>query len=87
MSKQITIYSTTHCPYCKSLKSWLEGQDIPFDYKVVDTDPKLMEEYESVRDGQIGVPFTVIKDENGTVEKILGFDKQKFRKALNIPMF
>jgi len=34
--------------------------------------------------GQLGVPFTVIKKEDGQEEKILGFDKTKIDQILQI---
>jgi hypothetical protein len=32
--------------------------------------------------GQMGVPFSTIEYDDGKVEKILGFDRQKFETAL-----
>jgi len=82
MSK-ITIYSTTTCAYCKMLKSYLQSKGIAYDEKLADVDQNLAKElYE--KSGQLGVPFTIIETEDGSEEKILGFDKQKVDLALGI---
>lgn len=79
----ITIYSTATCAYCKMLKSYLQSKEIAYDEKHADQDPKLAEElYE--KSGQMGVPFTVIRTDDGSEEKILGFDRQKIDTVLGI---
>lgn len=79
----ITIYSTATCAYCKMLKSYLQSKGIAYEEKYADQDPKLTQElYE--KSGQLGVPFTIIKKDNGGEEKILGFDRLKIDAALGI---
>ncbi len=80
---EITIYSTATCGYCTMLKSYLNNRDISYEEKHADLDQKLAEElYE--KSGQLGVPFTIIKKDDGTEESILGFDRQKIDMALGI---
>jgi glutaredoxin len=82
MSK-VTIYSTATCGYCKMLKSYLQSKNINYDVKMADEDQNLARElYE--KSGQLGVPFTIIKDEDGKEEKILGFDRPKIDEALDL---
>lgn len=79
----ITIYSTATCGFCKMLKSYLQSKDIPYNEKHADEDQKLAEElYE--KSGQLGVPFTIIEKDDGSEEKILGFDRQKIDAALGL---
>jgi len=80
----ITIYSTTTCSFCHSLKSWLDSQNITYISKVTDEDDAAMAEFMGVNDGMLGVPFTVIKSETGEVTKIVGFDKNKFKETLSL---
>ncbi len=81
--KTITIYSTATCGFCKMLKSYLMSKEIPFDVKMADEDQAIAEElYE--KSGQLGVPFTIITDEDGTEEKILGFDRPRFDEVLGL---
>lgn len=82
MSK-ITIYSTATCGFCKMLKSYLQSKDIAYEEKHADEDQKLAEElYE--KSGQLGVPFTIIEKDDGTEEKILGFDRVKIDQVLGL---
>lgn len=43
-----------------------------------------MEEFLNINDGVMSVPFTVIKNQEGEVTKIVGFDQAKFKKCLFI---
>jgi glutaredoxin 3 len=80
----VTIYSTTTCTFCGALRTWLDERKFSYDYKLIDEDAAMMEEYLAVSDGIIGVPFTVIKNESGETFKILGFDKRKLQNALGL---
>ena len=80
----ITIYSTTTCAFCHVLTAWLDKENISYIKKNTDEDESALTEFMSVNDGNLGVPFTVIKDKNGNLTKILGFDKPKFKQALGL---
>lgn len=79
----IKIFTTTTCPYCKMEKAYLDSKGIKYENTFVDHDEeaakKMIEE-----SGQMGVPFTEITKDDGTVVKILGFDKSKINEALGI---
>lgn len=78
---KITVYSTTTCPYCVMLKRWLDEKDIKYTDYLVDRNPyaaQMMIE----QSGQRGVPFSTIEHEDGTVDKILGFDRARFEQVL-----
>lgn len=82
MSK-ITIYSTATCGYCKMLKSYLQSKDIKYSEKHADQDQEVAKElYE--KSHQLGVPFTIIKKEDGEEVSILGFDRPKIDLALGL---
>ncbi len=78
----ITIYSTTTCSYCHALKAWLDNQKIAYEYKLTDEDDDAMAEFMQVNDGMLSVPLTIIKKDDGSVSKILGFDQPKLKQAL-----
>jgi glutaredoxin 3 len=80
---QITIFSTSTCPYCKMLKDYLTEKNIVFTEKMVDSDDKAREEMVAVSGGFLGVPFVLVT-ENGTKETIIGFDKGKLNSLLGI---
>ncbi len=81
---QITMYSTISCTTCVGLGKWLEQEGFQYQKKMTDSDETLMAEFMNVNDGMIGVPFTVITDDEGTVTKISGYDRGKFKKVLGI---
>lgn len=81
---KVTIYTTTTCPYCKLLKTYLKEKNIPFTEKVIDTDDAARKEMEKISGGFLGVPYSVIVKDDGTEVKIVGFDKGKFNETLGI---
>lgn len=80
---KITIYSTATCAYCKMLKSYLQSKDIAYEEKHADMDQVVAQELFE-KSGQLGVPFTIIETEDGSEEKILGFDRKKIDLVLGI---
>lgn len=81
---QITIYSSTTCPYCKMLKDFLKEKGISFNEKLVDIDEKAKEEMQQVSGGFLGVPFTSIAFDDGRRETVVGFDRGKITSLLNL---
>ncbi len=83
MSKSVTIYSTATCGYCKALKSYLTDKHVEYVEKHADEDQAVAKElYE--KSNQLGVPFTIIKNEDGEEVSVLGFDKPKIDILLGI---
>lgn len=80
---KVAIYTTTTCPYCKLEKEYLDSKGIKYDNIFVDQDPKAAEEMVKIS-GQMGVPFTVITQDDGSKESILGFDKARIDSALRL---
>lgn len=78
---KITIYSTTTCPYCVMLKRWLDDKKIEYTDYTVDKNP-IAAQTMMLESGQRGVPFTTIKHADGSVDKILGFDRAQFEVSL-----
>lgn len=81
---QVTIYSTTTCPYCDQLKDYLKQKNIGFAEKLIDQDEKARTEMEQTSGGFLGVPFIHIRKDDGSSESILGFDKGKLASILGI---
>jgi glutaredoxin len=79
---QITIYSTTSCPYCRMLKEYLKGKSITYEEKLVDQDNTAKDEMEKISGGFLGVPFTVITKDDASRELIVGFDIGKLDNIL-----
>ena len=78
---QVTIYTTTTCPYCQMLKNYLDERKIDYVEKLVDQDEVSRKEMEQKSGGYLGVPFSVVTRDSGEEIKIVGFDKTLFEQA------
>lgn len=76
--KNITIYTTPTCVYCKMTKEFLTQHNIAFTQKDVSTDDAAREEMIK-KSSQMGVP---VIDIDGQI--FVGFDKEGLIQALNI---
>lgn len=72
----VTIYTTTHCPYCKMAKEYFKRSGVEYNEINVEDDQKAAEEMVE-KSGQMGVP---VIDIDGKI--IVGFDKGAIEKAL-----
>jgi glutaredoxin-like YruB-family protein len=78
MAKNVTVYSTSTCPFCVRAKQFLKENNIQFkDIDVSNDQAKAQEMIE--RSGQMGVP---VIDVDGTI--VVGFDKDKIKEALGL---
>ncbi len=74
----VKVYSTKTCPYCVSLKAYLDEKDIKHEYIDVGQDKEAAQEMIN-KSGQMGVP---VVDINGEI--VIGFDKPKINQLLGI---
>ena len=78
MDKNVTVYSTSTCPWCLRTKQFLKENNITFQELDVSSNQQAQEEMVR-KSGQMGVP---VLDINGEI--IVGFDKEKIKTALGI---
>lgn len=83
MPKKVTIYSTTTCPYCFMEKNYLKDKGVKFEDVLLDQQQDKIPEFLD-KCGNMGVPCTHITHEDGKEEHILGFDKPRIDKALDL---
>jgi glutaredoxin len=78
--KKFTIYSSPTCGHCTHLKEWLTEKQVGYEEIDVITDEKARN-FIITKTGQMGVPVTIITDEDGSNEQvILGFDPDQITK-------
>jgi len=75
---KIRLFSTPFCPYCVALKSFLDENNIIYEY--LDVADNISAQKEMIeKTNQMGVPVLNIGD-----EWIIGFDKSKIAQTLGI---
>jgi glutaredoxin 3 len=79
MGKNVKVYSTPTCPYCKMAKKFLQDNNVAFEDIDVSNDRQKAEELIK-KSGQMGVP---VLDIEGKI--IVGFDKESIKQAIGIP--
>ena len=80
---KVKVYSTTTCPYCHMLKSYLKEKNIPFEDVLIDEQPEQMKTSIDTC-GSMGVPCTHITKDDGKQVAILGFNKEALDKELGL---
>ena len=75
---KVKVYSTPTCPYCHMAMDFLKEHKIEFEDINVAEDHNAAKEMIE-KSGQMGVPVIEIGD-----EIIVGFDKEKIKKALKL---
>lgn len=76
--KQVTIYSTPWCAYCKKAKEYFKANNVAFTEKDVEADTAARDEMIK-KSGQLGVP---VIDVDGKI--VVGFDREGLASLLGI---
>lgn len=76
--KQVTIYSTPTCAYCKAAKEFFDEHNIEYTEHNVAEDTQKREEMIE-KSGQMGVPVIVVGD-----EMLVGFDRARLSELLGM---
>ncbi len=75
--KNVTIYTTVTCPYCKFAKEFFRQHNVKYKEVDVGNDPTAAKEMID-KSGQMGVPVIEI---DGTI--IVGFDQAAIQEELD----
>jgi glutaredoxin-like YruB-family protein len=76
--KNVTIYTTATCQFCKATKAFFDEHKIEYINKDVTTDRTLANEM-ITKSGQMGVPVIFIDN-----DMVIGYDEDKLKELLNI---
>lgn len=79
--KKITIYTTSTCAYCETVKKWLGSKNLPYDVVNMDDKPEVRQEIIQMS-GAMTVPVTVVEDEQGGKNLIVGWNPSKLAAAV-----
>lgn len=79
---KVKIYTAPTCPYCKRTKEFLKENNIDFVNIDVAADQKAANGMVE-KTGQTSVPVIIVK-KNGEKETIIGFDRAKLKKTLEL---
>lgn len=82
MAKNITIFTTNTCGYCKMVKKWLESKGHAYDEVNLDLAPERQQEAYELS-GQLSVPITVVTKEDESKEVIVGYNLAKLAPAVS----
>jgi len=81
MSKKITVFTTNTCAYCSMVKKWLDSKNIAYNTVNLDDNPDRQKEiYE--KSGALTVPVTLVEDENGKEDVVIGFNLPRLASAI-----
>lgn len=76
--KEVTIYTTPTCSYCKSAKEFFDENNVEYtEHNVAEDVEKRNEMVE--KSGQMGVPVIMVGD-----EIVVGYDKGKLSEMLEL---
>lgn len=76
--KDVEIYTTPSCQYCKKTKAFFDEHDVAYTEHDVSEDEGMRKEMVE-KSGQMGVPVTIIGE-----EIITGFNEDKLREELEL---
>ena len=80
---QVTVFTTTYCPSCHTLKQWLQKQGVDYQTVNVEKEPERQAEL-AAKSGGFFVPVTLITHSDGREEVIQGTQYAKIKSALGI---
>ncbi|SDK06379.1 glutaredoxin domain-containing protein [Sediminibacillus albus] len=82
MERKVVIYSQETCSPCQAEKEWLKNNNVQFEDRDIRTHSQYMDEVVAL--GASATPVTVITEEGGSEEIVMGFDKERLSVLLGI---
>lgn len=80
---KVKIYSTTWCAFCRAEKQFLDEKGVKYEDVNVEEDQAAAEEMVKLS-GQMGVPFTTITKDDGSVVGQVGYDQHWLTDQLQL---
>lgn len=81
--KAVTMYTTPTCGFCAMAKRFFNEHGVAYTEKDVSQNSAAAQEMID-RSGQMGVPVTVITNDEGQETLVVGFDRPRLAAALGV---
>ena len=81
MIKNITIFTTNTCAYCKMVKQFLNTKGFTYDEINLDTQPEKQQEAFELS-GQLTVPITLVTKADDSRQVIVGYNLAQLAPAI-----
>lgn len=78
----ITLYTTSTCPHCQKERTYLAEHGLTATEIILDQTKDQLEAFAKASSGFCGVPFTLVTADDGNIETVQGFNKQKLDTLL-----
>ncbi len=72
----VVVYTSSTCPYCDSVKEYLNERGVSYTEKNISTDVDARKEL--MKMGHMGVPVTIVDG-----EEVVGFNKERLDELLD----
>lgn len=82
MVKNITIFTTNTCGYCKMVKQFLTSKGISYDEINLDNEPEKQKEAFELS-GQLTVPITLITKADDSKQVVIGYNLAQLVPAIS----
>ncbi|HUY53075.1 MAG TPA: glutaredoxin family protein [Candidatus Dormibacteraeota bacterium] len=82
MVKNITIFTTNTCGYCKMVKQFLTNKGINYDEINLDNEPEKQKEAFELS-GQLTVPITLITKSDDSKQVVVGYNLAQLVPAIS----
>ena len=79
----VVIYSTSSCGYCKMEKEFLTEKGVEYTDIDVASDQEAAAQMVE-KTGQMGVPVTIVTQDDGTEEVLVGFEQDRLSELLQL---
>lgn len=79
--KKITIYTTTTCAYCETVKKWLTSKGLTYTVVNMDENPEIRQEVIKMS-GAMTVPIIIVEDESGSKHITVGWNPARLSAAV-----
>lgn len=81
MVKNITIFTTNTCAYCKMVKQFLNTKGLTYDEVNLDSQPEKQQEAFELS-GQLTVPITLVTKADDSKQVIVGYNLAQLAPAI-----